>query len=79
MKLIILKSEGSVFNGDVESVTLPGRDGSFTLLARHAPLISILDKGFIKFRKINDEEHNQLEINSGFVKVKNDLVTVCIN
>ncbi len=79
MKLIILQPEGLVIDSNVESVTLPGRDGSFTLLDRHAPLISVLDKGIIKYRKINDTEHELLEINSGFVKVKNDLVTICIN
>lgn len=79
MKLIILQPEGVIFNGDVESVTLPGRKGRFTLLTRHAPLISILDKGFIKYHKFNSDVFDQLEINSGFVRVKKDLVTVCIN
>ncbi|MEN6618341.1 MAG: ATP synthase F1 subunit epsilon [Rikenellaceae bacterium] len=79
MKLIILQPNGTVFNGDVESVTLPGKNGRFTLLTRHAPLISTLEKGVVKYRKKNSDVSELLDINGGFIKIKNDLVTVCID
>ena len=40
MMLEILSPEQKLFSGEVESVTLPGTLGEFTVLKRHAPLIS---------------------------------------
>lgn len=45
LKLRIIAPDRMVFEGDVESVTLPGTVGSFTVLNRHAPIISSLEKG----------------------------------
>ncbi|OFY38785.1 MAG: ATP synthase F1 subunit epsilon [Bacteroidetes bacterium GWF2_40_14] len=77
MKLIILQPEGTLFNGDIESVTLPGEKGSFTLLKRHAPLISILAKGIIKYRIKNSQAYETIGVNGGFVKIRNDSITIC--
>ena len=40
MMLEILSPEQKLFSGEVESVTLPGTLGEFTVLKRHAPLIA---------------------------------------
>ena len=42
MTLEILSPERTLFSGEVESVTLPGTLGEFTVLRHHAPLISSL-------------------------------------
>ena len=41
MVLEIISSEQILFKGEVESVTLPGAKGSFTVLENHASLISM--------------------------------------
>ena len=79
MRLIILQPNRTIFNGDVKSVTLPGKNGQFTLLTRHAPLISTLEKGVIKYRIAKNKTYEALSINGGFAKVKQDLITVCID
>lgn len=48
MHLEIITPEAKLFSGEVESVQLPGVDGSFQLLNNHAPIISALSKGTIK-------------------------------
>ena len=48
MVLEIISSEQILFKGEVESVTLPGAKGSFTVLENHASLISTLDAGTIE-------------------------------
>ncbi|GHU71671.1 hypothetical protein FACS189413_13690 [Bacteroidia bacterium] len=76
MKLIIISPEKRLYQGDAELVTLPGLQGSFTILDRHAPIISGLNKGKIVYRH-NDKERI-LEVEGGFVEVKNNVVTVCV-
>jgi len=79
MKLIILQPDNTIFNGEVESVTFPGKMGQFSLLNRHAPLISVLRKGTIKYRREKSDIFDYLKINGGFIKVRNNIITVCID
>ena len=53
MVLEIISSEQILFKGEVESVTLPGAKGSFTVLENHASLISTLDAGDRKSTRLN--------------------------
>ncbi|WP_321437419.1 ATP synthase F1 subunit epsilon [uncultured Bacteroides sp.] len=77
MKLEILSPERSLYNGDVDVVILPGTLGRFTVLQDHAPLISSLEKGIITIKPYEGEEV-ELSIKGGFVEVKQNIVTVCI-
>ena len=76
MKLDIISPEKILFSGDVSSVTLPGMMGRFTVLEDHAPIISSLGEGTIAYT-INGEE-TSLPVKSGFVEVKRNVVTVCV-
>ena len=42
MKLTIVSPERILFQGDAESVTVPGTKGEFEVLNQHAPIISSL-------------------------------------
>ncbi|HIW19799.1 MAG TPA: ATP synthase F1 subunit epsilon [Candidatus Alistipes pullicola] len=77
MMLEILSPEQKLFSGEVESVTLPGTLGEFTVLKRHAPLISSLNQGEIKYRLKNGDEQ-RVAIRNGFVEVLKNHVSVCI-
>lgn len=77
MMLEILSPEQKFFSGEVESVTLPGTLGEFTVLRRHAPLISSLNQGEIKYRLKNGDEQ-RVAIRNGFVEVLKNHVSVCI-
>ena len=79
MKLIILQPDRTVFNGDVETVALPGKGGKFELLTRHAPLISTLYPGEIQYRREKNGTVETLAINGGFIKVKQNVITICID
>jgi F-type H+-transporting ATPase subunit epsilon len=76
MKLIIISPEKRLYQGEAELVTLPGLQGSFTILDHHAPIISGLNKGKIVYR--NKENERILEVEGGFVEAKNNVVTVCV-
>lgn len=77
MTLEIISAHEITFKGDAESVTLPGELGSFTVLKNHAPLISVLVKG--KVRYVTPEgEDKSLEIEGGIADVNNNVISVCI-
>lgn len=75
MKVRIITPEKVLFEGESELVTFPGINGSFDVLPHHAPLITALQKGIIRYL-VNGKEYEQ-PIDSGFVKIENDIVTVC--
>ena len=77
MQLEILTPEHKVFSGTVYGVQLPGIEGSFEILDKHAPLIATLGQGKMKILK--DKNQTELyEITSGFVEVLNNKATVLI-
>lgn len=50
MYLEIVTPEASLVAGEVESVTVPGVDGEFQMLNNHAPIVSVLQAGKVKFK-----------------------------
>ncbi|GHV43198.1 hypothetical protein FACS1894180_1570 [Bacteroidia bacterium] len=77
MKLEIITPEKTVFRGEVRSVTLPGSLGLFEVLENHAPLVSSLKEGTVKYVETNGAE-NTVAISSGFVEVSNNTLNVCV-
>lgn len=77
LELKIVSPEKVLFDGTADSITLPGTKGSFTVLPEHAPIISSLQKGEIKIMTKGDAR--SLEIHGGFVEVKQDVVSVCVD
>lgn len=77
MQLEILTPERKVFNGDVYGVQLPGIDGLFEVLDKHAPLVSALKSGKMKILK-DKNTGQQYNIQSGFVEVLGNKTTVLV-
>lgn len=77
MTLRIISPAEILFEGEAQAVTLPGTAGSFTVLPRHASLISTLTAGHIDYRTPAGEEKS-VEISGGLVDVNHDVVSVCV-
>ncbi len=77
MTLEILTPEKRLYSGDVYGVQLPGIDGKFEILDRHAPIVSALGKGTIKVLK-DKNTTTQFLIESGFVEVLNNKASVLV-
>lgn len=77
LQLKIISPEKMLFQGTVLSVKLPGTEGEFSILPDHAPLISSLQKGEISY-EIEKGSPKKVVIESGFVEVKKNIVTVCV-
>lgn len=74
IKLSIVTPNGEIFNDDVKTVTLPGKEGEFGVLAGHASLVSSLTVGVIVIEKADSTE--AVAINWGHVKVDEKSVDV---
>lgn len=75
MKLNVISPDRSLYEGEVQKVQLPGKDGRFGILKGHAPLIAALREGKLE---LTDQEGQgeAFEIKGGVVEVKNDRIMV---
>lgn len=76
LKLRIVSPEKVVFDGEVNSVLVPGTLGSFEILTDHAPIISSLQEGKVEYTTKTGKE--QLAITGGFVEVQKNEVRLCV-
>ena len=78
MFIEVVTPDEKIFEGEVDSATFPGSDGSFQILNNHAPLVSTLGTGDMKFLKTVDkkEEETHIQVEGGVVEVLNNKVTV---
>lgn len=89
MHLEIVSPEATLFSGEVTSVTVPGINGEFQMLENHAPIVSLLQSGEVRFAGGTglDEEFADrfrkgadgktiLPIRSGTVELKNNRVII---
>lgn len=75
MKLEIITPDKNLFKGEIQSITVPGKKGSFMVLQNHAPIISTLDEGQIVFTT-RDYKEESVKINGGVIEVKNNEIIV---
>jgi F-type H+-transporting ATPase subunit epsilon len=69
MKIEIITPDKKVFDGEVKSVRVPGKKGSFQVLKDHAPIISTLDSGPVIMVGFEGNE-TIMEISGGVIEVK---------
>lgn len=71
----IVSPERTLFEGKVESITIPGALGEFEVLINHAPIISALSKGIVT---CTGNETKQFSVSGGFIEVNHNNVTLCV-
>lgn len=93
MFLEIVTPEASIFQGEVESVTVPGVDGEFQMLNNHAPIVSLLQEGKVRIMgddmKIKEEYQQQfksidkttqvLNIKSGTIELNDNKIIILVD
>lgn len=78
IKLEIITPNGAIFDDDVKSVTVPGKEGEFGILPMHAALVSLLSTGVIDIER-KDGNFEAVAIDWGHVKVDESKVTVLVD
>lgn len=73
MKIEIITPDKKIYSGEIRSVRVPGRKGSFQVLKDHAPIISTLEAGMVI---IADEAGKEvkIEITGGVIEVKKNRI-----
>lgn len=74
MVLEIISPDKMIFQGEVDSLQLPGTSGSFGILNNHAPIIATLKAGVVKVQQNGSEK--EFEVAGGVVEVIKNKVIV---
>ena len=69
MKIEIITPDKKVYEGEIKSVRVPGKKGSFQVLKDHAPIISTMEKGNVMMVE-QDGSEKIFEISGGVIEVK---------
>ena len=72
--LEIVTPERKVFSGEVENVYLPGTEGELGALPGHAPLVTGVSPGELRYTV--DGKIEELAIGSGFAEVTQEKITI---
>ena len=77
-ELTVISAESRVFEGEVESVLVPGMVGDFLVLSNHAPCISSIRPGFLE---VSEETSNKQRyfVSGGIIEVINNTVSVLVD
>lgn len=73
--LEVVTPMGMIYDGEANTVVLPGSEGEFGVLKGHASLVSSLKAGVIDIQKENDK-HELIAIDSGYAEVNEFKITV---
>lgn len=92
MFLEIVTPEASIFQDEVDSVTVPGVTGEFQMLNNHAPIVSLLQAGKVRIQgnftldeayanlfSKGDNDSKVLTINSGTIEMNNNKIIILVD
>ncbi len=76
INIIICSKDRQLFQGEVESVYVPAKEGEFQILSGHAPILALLDKGMIRLQLGREEKSFPVE--AGIIEAHKDRVSLLI-
>ena len=75
MLVEIITPDAKLFEGEVNSIKLPGTNGGFEILNNHAPIISTLTAGEISIA-LDKGQKEYFEIHGGVIEMQNNKIIV---
>lgn len=76
LQFILAQVDRALFEGEADSVTLPGIDGEFTVLPQHEPFITPLTAGTVTVR--TGDKAETFTIEHGVFEVSNNTATAIL-
>jgi len=76
MEMTIITPRGILCNMQVDKASIPGSEGSFTVMSNHAPLMSTLRRGKIKYNAKGEAEEKEIDVEDGIVEVKHNKIWI---
>lgn len=75
LRLRIVSPDNVVFDGEVRSVQFMGIDGSYGILAHHAPLVTATVPGAVRYEDAQGKRR-EMVVTDGFAEVRNNVLTM---
>ena len=76
INLEVVTPKGAIVSEEVDIVTAPGFAGEFGVLANHAPFLSTIKIGTLRYKK--DGTENELMVSGGFCEVSNNKISFLV-
>ena len=76
INLEVVTPKGAIVSEKVDIVTAPGFAGEFGVLANHAPFLSTIKIGTLRYKKDGTEQ--ELMVSGGFCEVSNNKITFLV-
>lgn len=77
MQLNILSPEKKIYEGEVYGIYLPGVNGYFEILEKHAPIVTALAAGEMKIL-VDKNKTEFFTIDGGFLEMNNNKAIVLV-
>ena len=92
MYLEIISPEATLYTGNIDTLTVPGANGSFQVLENHAAIVSNLVSGTVEFKGIFDASNTfeapfekidlnivQLKVSSGTLELQDNKLILLVD
>ena len=76
INLEVVTPKGAIVSEEVDIVTAPGFAGEFGVLANHAPFLSTIKIGSLRYKKDGTEQ--ELMVSGGFCEVSSNKITFLV-
>ncbi len=77
MNILVLTPEKEIYNGEIQSVKVPGVNGQFEILNNHAPIVSALVAGEVRIIE-NSGNRTSFTIEQGFIEMLNNEISLLV-
>ena len=77
MYIEIISPDRTIFEGEVKTVRIPGKKGSFQVLTDHAPIVSTLERGTITIIGLDDSE-TSYEADGGVIELRKNKIILLV-
>lgn len=74
MRIVISTHQGNLYNEIVDYVVVHNDDGEFAIMKNHIPVVAIIQEGFVKLVRENEEYY--VAVISGILEYHDDNVNV---
>ena len=77
MRIIVSTHQGNLYNEEVDYVVVhSASDGEFGIMQNHIPVVAVMDEGYVKIVRGNDQYY--IVLVSGILEYHDNVVTVLV-
>ncbi len=78
MHIVVARVDETLFEGEADSITVPGAEGEMTVYGGHEAFVTTLKEGIITIRGAASGTHHDFHVTGGVIEVQPGGVTVIL-